>query len=444
MDHLILTAGLNELPVLVAAHRLCRIHWDERKDLPKISVLCSESRKDELGSEEEAGRVRSSLVAKLVAEGLMRDERDSRFRWTPILVDPYRPIGILEKVTELIRSDPGRTRSGYRFHLHYTGGTAAMGLHALEALTVERTLEDSRYEYDTSYLNAKEYTLVFGREMLYGKVLDERKSWNLTVNDLAKLHGFRVISATTPDDTSIRVGHLMLNILKDRRHYTLFGGWLRGTWEKQWENNVSIDWPVLDHPDWNELTGAIQGHFSQDSRWLSPVGAAWRIDLWRLSKPEKKRLAAFLHHQCLELFAYDALQTALKELSALEHVNLAQGVECHQPGRRKFEMDVLAVFGYETLLVSCSLSIDERVKQKAFEALHRARQIGGTQARAIVVCADTDSEAQSAEIGLEDDIGGRGQGRSVKIWGRSTIDGPRELVDRFKHYILDMKWGGTA
>ena len=68
------------------------------------------------------------------------------------------------------------------------------------------------------------------------------------------------------------------------------------------------------------------------------------------------------------------------------------------------EVDLVAVFGYQLVLISCTVD-DGRdlVKQKAFEAMHRARQMGGDGARAVMISLAKDPG--DIERDLMDDIG---------------------------------------
>jgi len=64
---------------------------------------------------------------------------------------------------------------------------------------------------------------------------------------------------------------------------------------------------------------------------------------------------------------------------------IKKGVEAHYAGR-KTEIDVIVIKGYEMFLISCTTSQEIRfVKQKAFEALYRAEQLGGEHAKIVVV-----------------------------------------------------------
>ena len=57
---------------------------------------------------------------------------------------------------------------------------------------------------------------------------------------------------------------------------------------------------------------------------------------------------------------------------------------------RDFELDVVAMLGHQIVVISCTIDqgtgLEGLIKQKGMEVLHRARQLGGDEARAIVLC----------------------------------------------------------
>ena len=88
---------------------------------------------------------------------------------------------------------------------------------------------------------------------------------------------------------------------------------------------------------------------------------------------------------------------------------------------KPFELDVVAVLGYQIVVVSCTLAYEHAVvKQKGMEAILRMRQLGGIEARAIVLCGASSRQAQQliqAELKEADrDV----QACHLEIWGKDT------------------------
>src|SRR5687767_2627877 len=108
----ILTAGLNELPLLVSSYAVCREQRNKNAGLPEFYVLSSPE------TREEAERVRTHLTQKLDVKNLV---------WKVTTVgNAHDPGSISQAMKELL---DGTGNSNDPLDLHYTGGTAAMGIH---------------------------------------------------------------------------------------------------------------------------------------------------------------------------------------------------------------------------------------------------------------------------------------------------------------------------
>lgn len=104
---------------------------------------------------------------------------------------------------------------------------------------------------------------------------------------------------------------------------------------------------------------------------------------------------------------------------------------------RPFELDVVAVLGYQIVVVSCTTDFgSSMVKQKAMEAYHRARQLGGDEARAVVLCSSHPNDVGFIEAELQDETGS--SDLPLQIWGRNTW---KNLSRKFEHYLRnDLHW----
>ena len=138
-----------------------------------------------------------------------------------------------------------------------------------------------------------------------------------------------------------------------------------------------------------------------------------------------KQMDAFFNGIWLEYAAYAAFKEVLEEVKCDSggrrgNFQLFHNVYVRQQGTnradRHFELDVVAVLGYQVVVISCSTTPHiSSVKQKAMEAYHRARQLGGAEARAVVLCLATYEDAERVEKELEDETGTE---RPLQVWGR--------------------------
>ncbi|HLJ48962.1 MAG TPA: hypothetical protein VKU01_23260 [Bryobacteraceae bacterium] len=398
----------------------------------------------------EAQRVRAALETRLREEGI-----SIPLEWQHVLVDPYRPKSVREAVSQVIQTDRHwQNDRNYTFHLHHTGGTSIMGVHALEAIEEARGSVPSRFKREITYLSGRENVLRDSAETIFAGGFDERRDWQMDIRKLAGLHGYKLNRVHQPSANLISVGCDMVALLKNQQSNRRYAEWLR-TLPKKLDRLVgdsseprSLTWAGIPSGDttWDEISSRIGEVFQNDLRfkpgWLDKSPGGWVIDRSALDANQLQRFRKFIHYECLELLAFDELRRALNEVKPPRRTDVHHSVELRRGQQRQCEIDVLAVCGYDLLAVSCSMSAGDKPKEKGFEIMYRARQIGGTNARGIVVCAEDPRSARAIQDELEDDIGGRGQGRSVTIWGRDVIDDPDLLRERFRNYLADdMKWG---
>ena len=261
-------------------------------------------------------------------------------------------------------------------HVHYTGGTKVMGVETVAAL--EASLPQGIH-LDTSYLDARAKS---GPAIVNsaGKnwVKDARKGIDPDLCQIARLNGFMVGPFT-------------------HEHWS----WRTKLWE-------TVSCPAPRNPTEQELN---EGTVAPDIQ--------------------------------LEYDAYAAFQKALQTFKRTNY-QLFHSVHARRAGAtnlrtRPFELDVIAVLGYQIVVISRTVGNDpKRIKQKGLEAIIRARQLGGDEARAIVLCGSQPftQEAKLIESELQDETGS--SDLPLQVWGRNTW---KNLSRKFKLYLRnDLKW----
>lgn len=431
MDHVILTVGRNELPVLVAAYRLCALN----PRLPRFSVLHSQQ------TAPEAARVREALERRLTAEG--RISTENRLDWVAgdsERVDESYPPSIQLAVRKIVAAAPVARKPDYSFHLHHTGGTTAMGVYALQELLrsqYQPGTADPKYQVESSYLAGRDHLLRdHGGAILTPPGTDERHHWNLPVEDLAPLHGYKATCRQEPAPGLIEASVRMSQIVVDPTHGEGYDTWLGRVWKPQRHQQVA--WVDLRAPGWAEITAGIAANLHPERAWLSHASGRWTANPAALGKNEYRHVDQFLHHQFLELLTVRQLRLALTHLTCGTTI-VRHSMTAMQPGKTGHEVDVVAVCGYQLLVISCTFS-SEFAKLKAFEVIHRARQVGGSHARAIIICNQTAEKARKITDELKDDVASPEY--HVEVWGHDVIQNPDEMRDRFMRYLLEkMSWG---
>ena len=269
-------------------------------------------------------------------------------------------------------------------HVHYTGGTQVMGVETVRAIQAQ--LKD---DLDTSYLDPRgdeDRGIVKPRLVGRSKELvpDARESINITLKEIATLNGVDLTQTLTPNKHQLKRG-------------------------QQWLN---CDWP----------------------------------------NPPKFRDRDKKDGDVLEYAAYAAFRTVLQQRTERTNWSIFRSVEGGREQRSKFrtpppfELDVVATLGYQVVVVSCSITKPDNsgrgeIKRKAMEALTRAKQLGGEEARAVMLCRAENQVCLNMEDGLEDEMGD--QSRHLRIWGktrRGALPDMDGLIKKFNGYLDELSW----
>ena len=252
----------------------------------------------------------------------------------------------------------------------------------------------------------------------------------------------------------------------------------RGPVEDQFRNNFSKNtgnpWWIAFHPSNDDFVypnrgGKVCLHNATDLKWeneiLPAVNAAYPVCRWDCSgkelsypapdsatcdqKKDLEEMDKFFTGHWLEYAAYAAFKEALEKIGRT-NFKLYHNVYVTQQGTgtadRHFELDVVAILGYQLVVVSCSITSNKSdIKQKAMEAYHRAKQLGGDEARAVVLCVASAQDAKRVEEELEDETGIQ---RPLQVWGRQTgrgrgwgpVPNMDNLREKFQKLCDDLHW----
>ena len=277
-------------------------------------------------------------------------------------------------------------------HLHYTGGTKVMSVEAVAALEYDLP---ANITLETSYLDPR------------------GDSGPSIVNS----HG-RTLAPDTrvgvPADLA-RVAHL--------NGFTL-GPFVHEYWDGDSRRYVRV-----------ECLAPARPSDEQERMGNTTLGAMARFAPGTITSKN------------FEYAAYVALKEALEQIKDEErrprrdNYNLFHSVNVRRTGANQrdphFELDVVAVLGYQVIVVSCTLATEHSViKRKGMEAILRARQLGGDEAQAIVLCQAHRQNTQRLERELHDEVGSVAS--PLRIWGKNMWT---NLSEQFYRYLrTDLHW----
>ena len=446
---LILTVGTNPLPVWVA--------WYHLKDL-----------KDKLP---QPIKVRLVHTAGTTAEmeRLQTNCQGADFL-NPIQTSAGDPETVRKDSRGILRNLPEDIDL---IHVHYTGGTKVMGVETVSAIEAQLRdyLEIREIRLQTSYLDPRGESgpTIVGREGPF--VRDTRQNVDLEFNLIALLNGFtlgpfehtytrcKVVPAPgTPSREQLKAGVAVLDVAcNNKRNF-------RDSFLKQiniWNKIFSLQRGKFSYP---QSQGTFD--FPNDLIWCKKFlhmlkeaysNCTWDINAGTLSYPsyvnsnddqqsDLEQVHKFFNGTWLEYGAYAAFKEALEKISKENPIRnnckLFNNVYARRDSTmrskiKNFELDVVVVLGYQIVVVSCTVDHNHGlVKQKGMEAILRARQLGGDEARAIVLCSAHPNDAKLIEDELKDEMGSASE--PLQVWGR---DKWKNLPNKFYNYLRkDLHW----
>ena len=437
---LILLVGTNPLPVWVA--------WEHLKDLlsPISGVLLVHTK----NTEDEAERLRKHIPMK-------SDLKQS------LSTEPGNPRDISRKVGGFLKDIPETVQS---IHVHYTGGTKVMAVYTVA--TVEGYAQDRKIEVQTSYLDPRDGR---GPKIIdrngHELVIDPRKGIQPRLGRIADLNGFQIgpfdhfyrggmercLAPSHLSDLQLQAGASLLNQLTNETKRKCFLSTFLNRdseWNKLFGHKDKFVAPSsqtlfsTSKGGWEESVLPLINQLLPTCRW-DVKECQMKYEPRSSKEGELEEMARFFKGRWLEYAAYDALKKALDQIARgnsdrsnyemFHSVNVRRVYKDkeNQKTAKPFELDVVAILGYQILVISCGMQGEqEAVKKKGMEVITRARQLGGAEARAIMLCKADEQAAKDMEEELFDEIGS--SDRPLKVWGFKTWG---KLETRLKDYLTN-------
>lgn len=331
-----------------------------------------------------------------------------------------------------------RIERGASIGLHYTGGTKAMSVHAYRALEHwVKTGQIRATEVRFSYLDARTQKLLFDPPHPESGASAQTEDVSLanvvTLDDLFALHGWRLnqaVSAPFLPQTSAA----LMQADQDLSVWAVWNQWKKQVllkmcrredkpekWKTQGQlRNISLPWP--ESPLLAGITRALQTELAQSGPTLSLVAAAQTC-----GKREIEDFCQWLDGgYWLETVVLQALHNIADTCAVHDvYMNLNPQLEGKETN---FELDVVAMRGYQLFACSCSIDTHKReLKRKLFEAYVRARQLGGDEAQVALICGSDDPQGLADEI--RQTLSSEGQ---IRVFGKR--DWPN-LADELRNWI---------
>jgi hypothetical protein len=401
-EHLFLLIGGNPLPNYVAAKLLAK----KAVGKPTLHLIYSLG---EEGTEKYATKLSDVL-----------SENNYEIKKLPIL--PSRQYSIYNcvknRVSGLINN--GETSIG----INYTGGTKAMAVHAYRAIKeiVGETNEkrNTKIKPVFSYLDSREMKMCIDqaedKDRIEFKLYDSNQNYfkatEIWIDGLLALHG--------------------LEKKQDFRTTAKHQEVMKAVYQEFTDNLVK--WELFRGRINNGQQISLDG-LSFLPKVLSDMSLAENggLDFTKFTDgKESKEFRDYLNGKWLEDFVLERILNVRKDFNQ-ELGECGASLEIKHPKNvllPYFEADCFVMRGYQLFIISCAYitttqSLAKKknsYKQKIFEILSRAEQIGGSEARVALVCMASNSENHRGElVDLVDTLEKELDDNRIKIFGKEDV-----------------------
>ncbi|MBO8159003.1 DUF1887 family CARF protein [Thermosyntropha sp.] len=427
---LVLTVGTNPLPSYVVGKYL--------NNYDKLVLIHSEKKDYQKGTYDYAQKIKSGLEK-------YSEKTDYFFIKLENVSDPKEIRRDLKNGINacLCFKDQNEIEE---IHLNYTGGTKTMAVHIYNFFK-----ENYNDKLKASYLDARNYKLVFedGTVEPSGKK-DLRDYVKISIDELLQLHLYKKCEENSLDikqkykfknefgaDNFEKISHQIEYIVKNEKSKD-FTKWLSDVFRKVFKNGNDIlrsKRKFIEHIEKisekvarfdNETPDFVKDllkAFPEKNRIIDEKQGLWRpgddINNHQLEK-RIKPVVEFLNGRWLEWYIYSQTESELlsmpNELQEGEQFGLSlEARKASRENTTEFELDMFVLYGYQ--LIGISVTTAEKrgtCKLKGFEVIHRVKQIGGDESKAILVTG-----LGSGTKSLEDDLAyetGSAEGK-IKVFG---------------------------
>lgn len=376
-EHLVLLVGTNPLPNFVVADYFLK----EIKSLRHIWLVHSEKTSDQAGTKEQAERLERAIKKRFKTHECLH------FQLEKVAISD---VGVAQSIRNAVKNRIKDINGD--IHLNYTGGTKTMSTHVYSSL--EQLFHDT---FTSSYLDARTCRLASDDGNILAK--DLRKKTSVDFIEMITLHGFE--RKNKPSDfvfnAALKTFQKLINEDKVSGFYEAYH---RCIFEKKNGDLVKkpseLDTQKINsfHPD-KEFQEIIQS-MPEPYHLFNADGNYRPIDNKHFEAALK-----FLDGMWLEYHVLDVIQKA----GASSRIKVDQNWEIFKPEWKsrdlEFQIDVLLIDGYQLTGISCTTASKKSLcKGKGFEIIHRARQIGGDEAKAVLVTRLSPDNANSLEEDL--------------------------------------------
>lgn len=360
-DHLLLLVGANPLPNYVAARLLTT---------PESTVHLLHT-------------VATVGFAKAIAS--LIKEYHPKLKVSYWEMDMVDGANIRQQVKTIIK-DLDRTVT---IGLHYTGGTKAMAVHAYH------TLAEQWPDAIFSYLDAQTLTLrIEYADTSLTRKFPARFACTVSLAELMTLHGYGLKTDLRTTAHQPVIISAIAAICANKTGYTVYRQWQEKAFPREYSEEkatAAVD-VIMGNPALAPLAQA-----------LATVQSPVTLETFATVAQAKqfRSAATWFNGKWLEEYTLLHLAQVARELEISSYtINLiAKKGGFNIKAAREFELDLAALWGYQLFAFSCRATDQaDQAKEHLLEVVIRARQLGGDEAKAALICCSDRPEALEIEV----------------------------------------------
>ncbi|MBW1746404.1 MAG: hypothetical protein JRJ25_08915, partial [Deltaproteobacteria bacterium] len=423
---LVLLVGTNPLPNFVVAEFFLK----KNENIEKIWLIHSEKNENYF----QAGTLECAKnLEKIITDRWKDKHKKLQF---PLEKNPLSDVSNASKITANIKNMITELKENKSFHFNYTGGTKSMSTHSYWNL--ERIGEDVKKSF--SYLDGRNFRLIldYPDEVIAD---DLRQEVNITFKELIELHGFE---RRNEDGTNLFANTLEIftNLIESDRlgeFYEDNGGYNRKLFENdkgelaekgQLKSNKKKK-EKIDELKPNKIFQDIIDSMPEEYRIFDNNGAF----KWGLAKNNFKKTLKYIDGEWLEGYIAKILEDEFCNNTGITFNNDWEIKKPDWPGDAYFQLDVIMVHGYQLTGISCTTAKKKSLcKSKGFEIIHRTKQIGGDEAKAVLIAFMDAKTRDAVQRELLYDTGVT-QG-NICVLGINDLKKDK-LIKKIKKFIFD-------
>jgi len=433
---LVLLIGTNPLPNFVIAEYFLK----KNKNIENIWLVHSEK----VESYSQAGTLElAKNLEKIIKDRWKNKHENLQF---PLEKIPLSDVSSASKIKANIENMITKLKENKSFHFNYTGGTKSMSTHSYWGLNMVDDVEKS-----FSYLDGRNFRLILDEsdEVIAN---DLRKEVNITFEELIELHGFVRKNTKSENDEKNKLFSKTLECFagliekgKLLEFYDKNNGYNRHLFENNKgelaENEGQLKTnegkkQKIDEFKPNKVFQDIIYSMPEEYRLFDKNGVyKWGLSNSEFEKTYYKALK-YIDGGWFEEYIANIFEDEFCDNTGITfNTNcVIKKMEWNDPDAN-FELDVIMVNGYQLTGMSCTTAKQKYLcKSKGFEIIHRTKQIGGDEAKAVLITFMDNNTRKAVQEELLRDTGVI-QG-NICVLGINDL-GKGNLIKKIKKFIFD-------